>query len=75
MAEDLADVAVGPFFPLGAVVGGVRGGVGRLRLRGAVLRVVEVEAIADVAEKPGRELLLGGLLVMAATRKQTNKPR
>ena len=56
MAEDLADVAVGPLHGGVAVVGGVRDGVGALGLRGAVLRVVEVEAVADVAEEPGRGL-------------------
>lgn len=75
MAEDLADVAVGPLLGLAAVVGGVRGGVGGLRLRGAVLGVVEVEALADVAEEPRRGLLLGRLLLVAGEEKkiqQTN---
>ena len=61
MAEGLADVAVGPRHGGVAVVGGVRDRVGALGLRGAVLRVVEVEAVADVAEEPrrGLGLLLG----------------
>lgn len=70
MTEDLADVAVGPLVSLTAVVGGVWWGVGHLRLRWAVLSVVEVEAIADVAEKPRRKLLLCGFLVMAAKKKR-----
>lgn len=64
VAEDLADVAVGPFLSLAAVVGRVRGGVRGLRLRGTVLGVVEVEAVADVAEEPRRWLLLGRLLLV-----------
>lgn len=66
MAEDLADVAVGPLLSFAAVVSRVWGGVGRLRLGRAVLRVVEVEAIADVTEKPRRKFLLHGFLVVAA---------
>lgn len=66
MTEDLADVAVGPLFSFIAVVGGVRRGVGHLRLCWAVLCVVEVEAITDVTEKPWRKLLLCRFLVMAA---------
>lgn len=65
VAKDLTDVAVWPFFTLIAVVGGVWGGVGHLHLCGAVLGVVEVEAVADVAEQSRGRLLLRGLLVMA----------
>lgn len=63
VAEDLADVAVGPLVAFIAVVGGVRGGVGHLHLRGTVLRVMEVEAVADVAEQPWGRLLLHRFLV------------
>lgn len=70
MAEDLADVAVGSLLSFTAVVGGVWGGVGRLRLGRAVLRVVEVEAIADVTEKPRGKLLLHGFLVVAAMKRR-----
>lgn len=63
VAKDLTDVAVGPLFALIAVVGGVRGGVGHLHLCGTVLGVVEVEAVADVAEQPWGRLLLHGFLV------------
>lgn len=66
MTEDLADVAVGPLFSFIAVVGGVGRGVGHLRLCRAILRVVEVEEVADVTEKPWRKLLLCRFLVMAA---------
>ena len=61
VAKGLADVAVRPLHGGVAVVGGVRDGVGALGLGGAVLRVVEVEAVADVAEEPRRGLgvLLG----------------
>ena len=40
------------------MVRGVGDGVGALGLGGAVLRVVEVEAVADVTEETGRRLLL-----------------
>lgn len=69
VAEDLADVAVGPFFSLAAVVGRVRGRVGGLGLSGTVLCVVEVKAVADVAEEPRRWLLLGRLLLVAEEEK------
>lgn len=65
VTEDLADLAVGPLFSFTAVVGGVWGGVGHLRLGRAVLGVVEVEAIADVTEKSRRKLLLCGFLAVA----------
>lgn len=58
MSECLADVTVGAV-PQAAVVGGVGGRVGRLGLGGAVLRVVLVEAVADVAEHPWMVLFLG----------------
>ena len=58
MAERLADIAVGALVLAGPVVGGVLRRVGHLRLRGAVFGVVHVEAVADVAEEPRRELLL-----------------
>lgn len=58
MSEGLADVTVGPLVGQVAVVGGVRHRVGALGLRGAVLRVVQVEAVADVAEEARRHLLL-----------------
>lgn len=70
VTEDLADVAVGPFFSFIAMVGGVWRGVGHLRLCWTVLCVVEVEAIADVTEKPWRKLLLCRFLVMAAKKKR-----
>lgn len=58
VSEGLADVAVGPLVGRVAVVGGVRYRVGALGLRGTVLRVVEVEAVADVAEETRGRLLL-----------------
>lgn len=58
VSEHLADVAVGPRLPLAAVVGAVWRRVGLLRLCGAVLRVVEVKAVADVAEQSRGDLLL-----------------
>lgn len=58
MAEGLADVAVGPLVCRVAVVGGVGHRVGALGLSGAVFGVVEVEAVADVAEEARRRLLL-----------------
>lgn len=69
VAEHLADVAVGPFFTLIAVVGGVRRGVGHLHLCGTVLGVVEVKAVTDVTEQPRGGLLLHRFLVMAAENK------
>lgn len=50
VAEDFTDITVGPLFSLAAVVGCVRWRVGTLCLRGTVLSVVEVKAVADVAE-------------------------
>lgn len=70
VTKDLADVAVGSLLSFTAVVGGVWGGVGRLRLGRAVLRVVEVEAIADVTEKPRGKLLLHRFLVVAAMKRR-----
>lgn len=70
MAKDLADVAVGPLFALIAVVGGVRRRIWNLRLCGTVLRVVEVEAVADVTEQSRGRLLLNGLLLQAVQREQ-----
>lgn len=58
VSEGLADVAVGPLVRRVAVVGGVRHRVGALGLSGAVLGVVQVEAVADVAEEARRGLLL-----------------
>lgn len=72
MAKDLTDVAVGSFFALTAMVGGVWRGVGHLHLCGTVLSVVEVEAITDVTEQPWRRLLLHRFLVMAAAKKKAN---
>lgn len=66
MAKDLADLTVGPFLALIAMVGGVRRGVGHLCLCGTVLGVVEVEAVADVTEQPWGRLLLHWFLVIAA---------
>ena len=57
VSEGLADVAVRPLVGRLAVVGGVRNRVGALRLSRAVLGVVEVEAVADVAEQTRRRLL------------------
>lgn len=70
MAKDLTDVAVGTFFALTAVVGGVWRGVGHLHLCGTVLCVVEVEAVTDVTEEPRGKLFLHGFLVMAAEKKK-----
>lgn len=50
VSEGLADVTVGPLVGRVAVVGGVRYRVGALGLSGTVLCVVEVKAVADVAE-------------------------
>lgn len=58
MSEGLADVAVGPLVGRVAVIGGVRYRVGALGLSGTVLRVVEVKAIADIAEQSWGGLLL-----------------
>lgn len=58
VTERLADVAVRSFAAAGAVVGGVRRRVWGLCLRGTVLRVVQVEAVADVAENSWRGFLL-----------------
>lgn len=63
--KDLTDVTVGPLLTLIAMVGGVWRGVWHLRLRRTVLSVVEVKAVADVAEKPRRRFLLCRLLVVA----------
>lgn len=71
VAKDLTDIAVGPFFALIAVVGGVWRGVGHLHLCGTVLGVMEVKAVADVTEQPGRSLLLHGFLVMAAEKRKS----
>lgn len=57
VSEGLADVAVGPLVGRVAVVGGVRYGVGALGLSRTVLCVVEVEAVADVAEETRGHLL------------------
>lgn len=62
--EHLAGVAVGPLLPPAAVVGGVRRLLQHLRLRGAVLGVVKVEAAADVAEEA--RFLLGQTFLLAA---------
>lgn len=68
VAERLADLAVGPLVGRVAVIGGVGDGVGALGLSGTVLRVVEVEAVADVAEQPRRCLFLPfGHAVVEAT--------
>lgn len=69
VAEHLTDVAVGPFFTLIAVVGGMWRGVGHLHLCGTVLGVMEVKAVADVTEQPRGGLLLHRFLVMAAENK------
>ena len=66
VAEGLADVAVGPFLALTAVVGGVRRGVGHLCLCGTVLGVVEVKVVADVTEQPWGSFLLHWFPVIAA---------
>lgn len=58
VSEGLADVTVGPLVGWVAVVGRVWHRVGALGLSGAVLRVVQVEAVADVAEEARRRLLL-----------------
>lgn len=62
VAEHLAGVAVGPLLAPAAVVGRVWRLLQRLRLRRAVLGVVQVEAAADVAEETG--LLLGQALLL-----------
>lgn len=62
--EHLAHVAVGPLLAPAAVVGRVRRLLQRLRLRRAVLGVVQVEAATDVAEETG--LLLGQALLLTA---------
>lgn len=50
VSEGLADVTVGPLVGRVTVIGGVRYRVGALGLSGTVLRVVEVKAVADIAE-------------------------
>ncbi len=50
VSEGLANVAVGPLIGRVAVICGVRHGVRALGLSGTVLCVVEVEAVANVAE-------------------------
>lgn len=67
VAKDLTDIAVGPFFALIAMVGGVWRGVGHLHLCGTVLGVMEVKAVTDVTEQPWGRLLLRGFFVMAIT--------
>lgn len=59
VAKHLTDVAVRPLVAGAAVVGGVRRRIGKLRLRGTVLCVVEVETVADVAEEARRRFLFG----------------
>lgn len=56
VTEGLADVTVGPLVGRVAVVGGVWHRVGALGLSGTVLSVVEVEAVADIAEETRRRL-------------------
>lgn len=58
MAERLADVTVGPLGGRVAVIRRVGYRVGALGLSGAVFGVVEVKAVADVAEQTRRRLLL-----------------
>lgn len=58
VTESLTDVAVRPFTTAAAMIGGVRWRVWRLRLRGTVLCVVKVEAVANVAENTWRRFLL-----------------
>ena len=57
VSEGLADVAVRPLVGWVTVIGGVRYGVGALGLSGTVLCVVEVKAVADIAEQTWRSLL------------------
>lgn len=63
--EHLADVTVRALLAAAAVVRGVGRVLGHLRLGGAVLRVVEIKAVADVTEE-ARRLLGLSLLVIAA---------
>lgn len=70
MAKDLADIAIGPLFPLIAMVGGMWRRVGHLRLCGTVLCVVQVKAITDITEHPWRRLPLNRFLVMAEVKKK-----
>lgn len=72
VAKDLADVAVGSLLALAAVVCGVWWRVWHLHLCGTVLGVVEVKAVADVAEQPRRGLLLDRLLVKTAKKTKTD---
>lgn len=57
VSKGLTDVAVGPLVSRVAVISGVRYGVGALGLGGTVLRVVEVKAVADIAEQARGRLL------------------
>lgn len=57
VSEGLAEVAVRPLVGRVASVGGVGHRVGALGLGGAVLRVVEVKAVADIAEQTRSRLL------------------
>lgn len=70
VAEHLARVAVGPLLAPAAVVRRVRRLLQRLRLRRAVLGVVQVEAAADVAEET--RLLLGQALLLTARAAQVS---
>lgn len=58
VAERLADVTVGPLVCRVAVIRRVGYRVGALGLSRAVFGVVEVEAVADVAEETRRRLFL-----------------
>lgn len=57
VSEGLADVTVGPLVGRVAVIGSVRYRVGALGLGGTVLCVVEVKAVADIAEQTWGRLL------------------
>lgn len=72
VSEGLADVAVRTLVGRVAVIRGVRYGVGALRLRGTVLCVVEVEAVADVAEQTWSGFLfpLGNTFVKTETERR-----
>lgn len=58
VAKSLADVTVGPLVRWVAMVRGVGYRVGALGLSRAVFGVMEVKAVADVAEQTRRRLLL-----------------
>lgn len=73
MSKSLADVAVRPLVGGVAVIGGVGNGVRALGLSGTVLGVMEVKAVADVAEQARGRLLLRLWITLIKTCKKKKK--